>query len=174
MTPLESAQCYLSERGVHEDTAQRFQVELVHQPSHEQLIGWLGNNSYILEAVIVFPNLIPDQDSASIKLYNYSVRCFPPPVWSDGKERKFLCTLGSTYRPYILPPVVDVAYDTSVPIYVVEKQAAALLLWQNGLCAIALEGTWGSAAKREEGERVQLHPVPGGIRLDGTSSLSLF
>jgi hypothetical protein len=78
---------------------------------------------------------------------------------SDGKERKFLCTLGSTYRPYILPPVMDVAYDTSIPIYIVEKQAAALLLWQNGFSSIALEGTWGSAAKRRDGEKVALHPV---------------
>ena len=151
MTPLDSAQRYLSERGIREDTAKRFQVELVNRPTHKQLISWLRSNSYALEAAIIFPNLVVDQDTVLIKAHNYSVRCFPAPMGSDGKERKFLCTLGSTYRPYILPPVMDVAYDTSIPIYIVEKQAAALLLWQNGFSSIALEGTWGSAAKRKDG-----------------------
>jgi uncharacterized protein DUF3854 len=36
-----------------------------------------------------------------------------------------------------------------------------LLLLQNGLSTIALEGTWGSAAKRENGERVTLHQILG-------------
>jgi Domain of unknown function (DUF3854) len=73
--------------------------------------------------------------------------------------QKFLSTLGSTYRPYLLPPVLDIAYDTSRPIYIVEKQTAALLLHQNNLSVIASDGVWGVAAKREEGEKVALHPV---------------
>jgi hypothetical protein len=146
---------------VLEESWRKYQIEIISTPSHEQLMGWIGSNSYSLEAAIVFPNLVPDPDTAGLKIHNYSVRCFPPPVGPDGKARKFLCTLGSPYRPYILPPVLDVAYDTSVSIYIVEKQAAALLLLQNGLSAIALEGTWGSAARRENGERVTLHPVLG-------------
>jgi hypothetical protein len=77
-------------------------------------------------------------------------------IW---KDKKFLSTLGSTYRPYLLPPVLDIAYDTSRPIYIVEKQTAALLLHQNNLSVIASDGVWGVAAKREEGEKVALHPV---------------
>ena len=159
MTETEAAQRYFPERGVHEDTFRRYQVEIVFEPSHEQLEGWLGANSYFLEAVIVFPNLVCNQDDASIRAHSFSIRCFPPPAGSDGKPRKFLSTLGSTYRPYVLPEVLDAAYDTSQPLYIVEKQTAALLLRQNGLPAVALDGTWGAAAKRVEGEPVKLHPV---------------
>jgi hypothetical protein len=159
MTPLEAAQRYLSERGVLTSTSQEFKVETVIEPTHEQLETWLGSNTYCLAAAIVFPNFIVDADTALISIHNHCLRCFPSPIGSDGKERKFLSTLGSTYRPYVLPPILDVAYDTSQPLYIVEKQTAALLLWQNGLPAIALDGAWGAAAKREEGERVRLHPV---------------
>jgi hypothetical protein len=159
MTSFEIAQRYFSARGVHEETFKRQQIEIVLNPSHDQLVGWLGENSYCLEAAIVFPNLIQNPDTAEISTHSYYVRCFPPPVGPDGKERKFLSTLGSTYRPYILLEVLDGAYDTSRPLYIVEKQAAALLLQQNGISAIALDGTWGAAAKRVDGENVQLHPA---------------
>ena len=159
MTSFEAAQRYFSDRGVHEETFKSHRIEIVPNPSHDQLVGWLGSNTYCLDAAIVFPNLVPNPDDLSIGIHNYYVRCFPPPVWSDGKEHKFLCTLDSTYRPYILPPVWDVAYEIDQPIYIVEKQTAALVLQQNGLQAIALDGTWGAAAKKVEGEKVELHPV---------------
>ena len=159
MSGVEQAQRYFSDRGVQEETFRRHQIEIVFNPSHDQLEGWLGANSHCLEAAIVFPNLVPNPDDLSIGIHNHYVRCFPPPVGSDGKERKFLCTLNSTYRPYVLPPVWDVAYEIDQPIYIVEKQTAALLLQQNGLHAIALDGTWGAAAKRVEGEKVELHSV---------------
>lgn len=159
MTGLDEASAYLSRRGVLEATATEFQVQLVPTPSHDQLISWLGANGYDLEAAIVFPNLGVDQDTAQILVHSYSVRCFPPPIWSDGKERKFLATRGASYRPYILPPVLDHAFNTGEPIYIVEKQTAALLLRQNGFSAIAFDGTWGAAGKRVEGENVKLHPV---------------
>ena len=102
MTSFEIAQRYFSDRGVHEETFKHHQIEIVLNPSHDQLVGWLGENSYCLEAAIVFPNLTQNPDTAAISTHSYYVRCFPPPVGPDGKERKFLSTLGSTYRPYIL------------------------------------------------------------------------
>lgn len=159
MTGLEQAQQYFRDRGIQEKTYKRYRVEIIPQPSHDQLKGWLGTNSYYLEAAIVFPNLTVNPDTAAIEIHSYYLRCFPPPIGADGKERKFLSTLGSTYRPYILPPVIDIAYCTDQPIYIVEKQVAAQLLEQNGLHAIALDGTWGAAAKREEVQPVKLHPV---------------
>jgi DNA polymerase I-like protein with 3'-5' exonuclease and polymerase domains len=157
MTFSEEASSYLPTRAVLTETATQFQVEVVATPSHDQLTAWLGHDGYVLEAAVVFPNLVVDADTAKVSVHNHYVRCFPAPVGADGKERKFLSTLGSTYRPYILPPVLDGAYDTSQAIYLVEKQTAALLFHQNGLAAIALDGTWGAAAKREEGQPVKLH-----------------
>ena len=159
MTPFEQAQRYLADRGILAETAGNFQVETVNQPTQDQLQGWLGCNGYALEAAIVFPNLTCNDDDCSLSVHSYYVRCFPPPIGQDGKERKFLSTLGSTYRPYVLPPVMDVAYDIGQPVYIVEKQTAALLLWQTGLPVVALDGTWGAAAKRVEGEAVKLQPI---------------
>jgi hypothetical protein len=159
MSGVEQAQRYFSDRGVHEDTFKRYQIEIVFNPSHDQLVGWLGENSYCLEAAIVIPNLVCNPGNAETSVHAHYVRCFPPPIGPDGKARKFLAPLGSKYRPYILPEVQSIAYDTGEPVYIVEKQAAALLLQQNGLHAIALEGTYGSAAKRVEGEAIKLHGV---------------
>jgi DNA polymerase I len=159
MTPLEEANTYLISRGVLVQTAAEFRVETVITPNPEQLSSWLGYDGYSLEAAIVFPNLVVNPDTAAISIHNYSVRCFPPPVWTDGKEHKFLSTRGSGYRPYILPPVLDHAFDTNRVIYITEKQTAALLLHQNGLSAIAFDGTWGAAQKREDGQPVKFHPI---------------
>src|SRR5260221_12419432 len=156
---LNKAHRFSSDRGIQEEFFKRFRVEITPQPIHDQLEGWLGTNSYYLEAAIVSPTLTVNPDSAAIEVHSYYLRCFPPPIGPDGKERKFLSTLGSTYRPYILPPVVEVAYCTDQPIYIVEKQVAAQLLEQNGLHAIALDGTWGAAAKRVEEEPIKLHPA---------------
>src|SRR5260221_11094649 len=143
--------------GFQKKRFKRYLVEIVPQPSHEQLEAWLGTNSYYLEASIVFPNLTVNPDTAAIEVHSYYLRCSPPPIGADGKERKFLSTQGSTYHPYILPSVVEAAYCTDQPIYIVEKQVAAQLLEQNGLHAIALDGTWGAAAKRVEEEPIKLH-----------------
>ena len=147
MTQFEQAQRYLADRGILAETAGNFQVETVNQPTQDQLQGWLGCNGYALEAAIVFPNLTCNDDDCSLSVHSYYVRCFPPQIGQDGKERKFLSTLGSTYRPYVLPPVLDVAYDIGQPIYIVEKQTAALLLCQTGFPVVALDGTWGAAAR---------------------------
>src|SRR5260221_1658660 len=161
MSPTEEACCYLVDRGVLENTAKEFRVETICTQTSEQLTAWIGYDGYSLDAAIVFPNLAVDADTAIAAVKGHYIRCFPPPVGNDGKERKFLSTLGSTYRPYILPPVLDHAYDISRPIYIVEKQTAALLFHQNGLSAIAFDGTWGAAAKRDNGELVKLHPILG-------------
>ena len=157
MTASEAAQRYFPDRGVLEETFKRYQIEIVSSPTHEQLLAWLGGNSYCLDAAVVIPNLVCDPDTGAIFTHAYHVRCFPPPTGPDGKARKFLATLGSRYRPYILPDSLSVASDTVEPVYIVEKQAAALLLRQNGFHAIALDGTFGSAAKRVDGEPVKLH-----------------
>ena len=159
MTLHEEAQRYLSTRGVLAETATQFQVEVVAAPSHGQLYTWLGRDGCTLEAAVVFPNLVVDADTAKVSVHNHYVRCFPAVMRADGKENKFLSTFGIDYRPYVLPPVLDGAYDTSQAIYLVEKQTAALLFYQNGLSAIAFDGTWGAAAKREDGQPAKLHPV---------------
>ena len=159
MSSSEEAERYLSDRGVLENTAKEFRVENIYKPTSEQLTTWIGYDGYSLDAAIVFPNLVVDADTAEVSVHNHHVRCFPPPVWTDGKEHKFLSTRGPGYRPYILPPVLDHAFDTSRAIYIVEKQTAALLLYQNGLSAIAFDGTWGAAEKREDGQPVKFHPV---------------
>lgn len=151
---------YLSDRGVLPATAKTHQIEVVKFPAHEQLEKWLGSNGHKLDAAIVFPNLSRDVDGTVFPT-GYSVRCFPPATREDGTSAKFLATWGIDYRPYVLPPVWDAASDTGTPLYIVEKQAAALLLWQAGLNVIALDGTWGAAAKRVDGEKVALHSVLG-------------
>jgi Protein of unknown function (DUF3631)/Domain of unknown function (DUF3854) len=156
---IEQAQRYFADRGVQEETFKRYQIEIVFNPSHDQLVRWLGENNYCLEAAIVIPNLVCNPDNAEISVHAHHIRCFPPLVGADGKVRKFLAPLGSKYRPYILPEVQSVAYDTAEPVYIVEKQAAALLLQQNGLHAVALDGTFGSASKRVEGQPVKLNEV---------------
>ena len=64
MTSEESAHRYFTDRGVLEESWRKYQIEIISTPSHEQLIGWIGSNSYSLEAAIVFPNLVPDADTA--------------------------------------------------------------------------------------------------------------
>src|SRR5260221_2941787 len=157
MNGLDQAHRYFSDRGIQEETFKRSRLEFILQPSHDQLEGWLGPTSYYLEAAIVFPSLTVNPDTAATEVHSYYLRCSPPPIGADGKERKFLSTQGSTYHPYILPPVVEAAYCPDQPIYIVEKQVAAQLLEQNGLHAIALDGTWGAAAKRVEEEPIKLH-----------------
>ena len=137
MSGIDQAKQYFPDRGIREETLRAHQIEIIFDPTREQLISWLGLNSYYLEAAIVFPNLVCNPDDLSTSVHNYYVRCFPPPIGQDGKPRKFLSTFGSTYRPYVLPEVLDVAYDIGRPLYIVEKQTAALLLWQNELPAIA-------------------------------------
>jgi DNA polymerase I-like protein with 3'-5' exonuclease and polymerase domains len=149
---------YLPARGVLPETAAAYQVEVVHSPTCQQLEAWLGKNGQQLEAAVVFPNLTLDDDG-TIYPASYAVRCFPPLVWGDGKTRKFLATSGIDYRPYVLPPVWSVTQNIGAPIYIVEKQTAALLLQQIGCSAIALDGTYGVAAKRVDGEPVTLHPA---------------
>ena len=156
--PIQQATEYLPKRGILPETAAAHQVEVVHSPTCEQLVKWLGKNSQQLEAAVVFPNLILDDDG-TIYPKGYSVRCFPPATRADGTSAKFLATLGIEYHPYILPPVWDVSSNTGEPVYIVEKQTAALLLQQVGKNVVALDGTWGAAAKRVEGEPARLHNV---------------
>src|SRR5258708_4192935 len=150
------AERYLSDRGVLEATAKEHQVEVVPFPSTEQQQKWLGQNGYSFDAAVVFPNLTLDADG-SIYPHNYYVRCFPAVIRADRSSTKFLATLGIEYRPYVLPPVWKAAHDISAPLCIVEKQTAALLFWQVGLNAIALDGTFGVAAKRVENVPVALH-----------------
>ena len=149
---------YLSHRGVLLETAKEHQVEIAHFPEPERIHRWLGRNGVNLDAAIAFPNLARDDDG-SIYPSGYSVRCFPPQTRGDGTTAKFLATADVEYRPYILPAAWKVASDTSAPIYIVEKQTAALLFYQAGLNVIALDGTWGAAAKRVNGKPVVLHSV---------------
>ena len=70
MTEAETAKRYFPDRGVSEETFKRFQAEVVFNPTHEQLVRWLGSNSYSLEAAIVFPNLVPNPDDLSISIHS--------------------------------------------------------------------------------------------------------
>ena len=61
---------------------------------------------------------------------------------------------------HILPAVWDGAAKLDVPLFIVEKQTAALLLGQNGFAGIALNGTWGAShpkAELEDGAKRVLH-----------------
>ena len=67
---------------------------------------------------------------------------------------------GRDIVPYILPDIWAGAAKLDVPLFIVEKQTAALLLGQNGFAGIALNGTWGAShpkAELEDGAKRVLH-----------------
>jgi hypothetical protein len=148
---------YLPNRGILAETADAHQVRVVHTPSSEQLELWVGKNGVHVEAAIVFPNLILDADG-SVFPKGYAVRCFPPVVRADGSEAKFLATLGVEYQPYVLPSVWGIAHNITTSVCITEKQTVALLLRQIGQDAVAVEGVWGTGAKREDSKPITLHP----------------
>jgi hypothetical protein len=150
-TDFDEARFYLTSRGVLETTAAEHHVELIENPS----LGKIKNLLHFApdplpKAVLVFPNYYAS-DNGNIVI-GQALRCFPASTF-DGKERKFLWPRGAHYRPYILPEVRLVASQLETPIYIVEKQAAALMLLQLGLSAIALGGTWGAGQPQTEEEK---------------------
>jgi DNA polymerase I-like protein with 3'-5' exonuclease and polymerase domains len=150
---LESARAYLPSRGILTETAAELHVKLIEHPSVEVLNSLLHFDPTPLpEAVLVIPNLI--EDNGQTLTDGYYVRFFPPNEYK-GKVRKFLRTKGSGFRPYILPPVYRVASQLEVPIFIVEKQVAAMLLYQLGFYGIALEGTWGAGHPQTDEEKVR-------------------
>jgi DNA polymerase I-like protein with 3'-5' exonuclease and polymerase domains len=150
---LEVARRYLESRGILAKTATELYVQLVEQPQADLLHKLLRFNPEPLpQAVIVIPNLI--EDTGKTLIAGYSLRFFPPNEF-NGKKRKFLRTKGGFYRPYIPPVVWTVAPKLEVPIFIVEKQVAALLLYQLGYCGVALEGTWGAGQPQTEEEKTR-------------------
>ena len=150
---LEAARTYLESRGVLTTTAAELHVQLIEHPSSEVLNKLLHFDPAPLpEAVIVIPNLI--EDNGKTLTDGYYVRFFPPNEY-NGKVRKFLRTKGSGFRPYILPSVCRVASNLEAPLYIVEKQVAAMLLHQLGFYGIALEGTWGAGQPQSDEEKAR-------------------
>ena len=150
---LKIARNYLEARGVLAKTATELYVQLVEQPPPDVLHKFLHFiPEPAPEAVIVIPNLI--EDSGKTLIDGYSLRFFPPNDF-NGKSRKFLRTKGSEFRPYIPPSVYRVASKLGIPLFIVEKQVAAMLLYQLGFYGIALEGTWGTGQPQTEEEKVK-------------------
>jgi DNA polymerase I-like protein with 3'-5' exonuclease and polymerase domains len=150
---LEVARRYLESRGVLAKTAAEMRVKLIERPSAEVLNSLLHFDPAPLpEAVLVIPNLI--EDNGQMLADGYYLRFFPPNEY-NGKIRKFLRTKGSGFRPYVVPSVYPVASKLEVPLFIVEKQVAAMLLYQLGFHGIALEGTWGAGQPLTDEEKVK-------------------
>ena len=124
---FEAAQRYLPDRGILPETWAGAQVEIKHGAS---------------SAAINFPILLTDTDG-SVYFKGSITRRFP------ANGRKFICTEGEGYRPYILPGAQ--ARDTGVPVVVTEGPTRVLLLHQNGLGAIGANGCYGPMQPTERG-----------------------
>jgi DNA polymerase I len=158
----QAAANYLSNRGVHLETAAKYGAVVDIDPSSEELEKRLSItfNGDKPEAVLWFESNW-SLDVTGYVPSAYMARIFPPVF--GGHETKFLNPAGSVLRPYILPSSLELSNRTEIPAIITEGPVRSLLLSQSGLCSISVVGVWNTAAQRSEadknaGVRLKLHP----------------
>jgi hypothetical protein len=97
---------------------------------------------------LVLPGFGPDGRRSGFDV----ARLFPPFVFPNGREAKYLCPWGAEPRAYFPPmPCVRQALDTpGAPLMVTEGILKALAASQAGVPCIGLMGVWNWQLKRED------------------------
>jgi Domain of unknown function (DUF3854) len=160
---MASPQSYLAERGILEATSAACGLEIELGANLEKIRSRLefGVNG---AAPLNWPSpewaiFFPLSDAAGTTI-SYTARLQPPAVFGpERRQAKFVHTYGLPARPYVSWPTWAIAKRTDVPALVTEGPTRGLIAYQCNTCAIALAGVWNIADKRQEDEKLVLHPV---------------
>jgi hypothetical protein len=128
---------YLAERGITNDTVQKFGIECDNRLDHAIIKQRLGQH---LPKGTIETLWFPLCDSAG-NVLNWIARPLPP----IAGHPKFLCPLGSGGLPYIPKGVYSAAFGRS--LIITEGVVKTLVIIQAGFDAIGVNGVWGAGTK---------------------------